>query len=48
MGFMRAGRAALRNFLRAKPKRNPMSSPASPKKTQSIPTLLLGFTFYLR
>ena len=30
------------------PREIPRSSPASPRKTQSIPTLLLGFTFYLK
>ena len=29
------------------PREIPRSSPASPRKTLSIPTLLLGFAFYL-
>ena len=40
-GFPRAGRAAPRDFLRAKPRE-------IPSKTLSIPTLLLGFTFYFK
>ena len=39
-GFPRAGRAVQRDFLK--------SSPASPRKTPSFLTLLLGFSFYFK
>ena len=37
-----------RIYLRLRLQEIPRSSPASPWKTPSIPTLLLGFTFYLK
>ena len=38
-GFSRPGRAALRDFERAKPERNPEEQPCQPKENSVLPTL---------
>ena len=43
MEFLRAGRAAPRNFLRASPNKIPRSSLARMRKTPSFPTLFTQF-----
>ena len=48
-GVFRGLAGLLRGISRGQsPRKIPRSSPASPRKTLSIPTLLLGFKFYLK
>ena len=44
--FSNAGRAAQRDFLRAKAARNPMEQNCQPKENPYLPAILLKFTFY--
>ena len=44
----RAGRAAPRDFPRAKPAGNPEEQPCQPEESPSFLTLLLRFTFYFK
>ena len=47
-GFQRAGRAAPREFLRAKPEGNPNKEPCQPKENPIHPTILLKLILYLK
>ena len=44
--FLRAGRAATRDFPRLKPEGNPEEQPARQRKTPSLSTLLFKFNIY--
>ena len=47
-GFSKGWQGCTEGFPRAKPEANPEEQPCHPRNTPFIPTLILGFTVYLK